>query len=651
MKELLSIIVPVYNVENYLSTCIDSILAQTYSPIELILVNDGSSDRSGEICNEYAAANKNIKVIHTPNGGVSRARNLGLDAANGKYIAFVDSDDWCEPQMYELLMDAAFATHADIAVCGGFVDKEEASLDVPSWITRTLSPQFVRSRCFSSKTFSVRGVEPYIFNKVYRKECIDRLDLRFRSDLVIGEDTVFLRTLLPQVETIIVLDEKLYHYRFNRKDSLSSSNTDVLLVGQRHLKVISALAEVWEAQDILERQKSFFMRWSLGYIYWQIVNLQSFELASEFISIWKRYNLLDARNLLSKENNKKLGKVLAWGNPDKTYRDKLIKRTEQKNRVKEKIKSRRFTSELFDIYWAFRHKGIKAALVKFKRIIKSRYFDFKRYVIRDGVKFHAKAVMRLFRLPSALEPYKGILEVKSRHEGESCFVVATGPSLTIEDVKKIEHLPTFAVNGTISLKDDADWHPMYYVLFDGRAYSKIKNELGSFDTDDFARREAFVNDLLRKDLSEEPKTQNTVFIPYCNGGNSDWWDVLHLRYTKNLLWGYYDLATVTNAAIHIAQYMGFKNIYLIGVDCDYSSPKQYFTDTKNANIKTLKSAQIAQARMFKAYSFMKGKMDKLGVNVFNATRGGALEVFPRVDLDEVIMTLNDEIAARDREDG
>ena len=98
-EELISIIVPVYNVEEYLKECIDSIINQTYKRIEIILVDDGSTDKSGKICDDYAKIDKRIKVVHKENGGLSDARNVGISVSSGKYIAFVDSDDWVEKTM------------------------------------------------------------------------------------------------------------------------------------------------------------------------------------------------------------------------------------------------------------------------------------------------------------------------------------------------------------------------------------------------------------------------------------------------------------------------------------------------------------------------------------------------------------------------
>lgn len=127
-KEIgISIIVPVYNVEKYLAICIRSLLAQSYKNIEIILVDDGSTDTSGAICDKFAAQSSKIQVIHKKNGGLSSARNAGLAMAGGRYIGFVDSDDYVLPTMYEKLMDAVQKYQAQIVSCKYFSFKEEST--------------------------------------------------------------------------------------------------------------------------------------------------------------------------------------------------------------------------------------------------------------------------------------------------------------------------------------------------------------------------------------------------------------------------------------------------------------------------------------------------------------------------------------------
>ena len=121
MKEpKISVIVPVYKVEPYLRKCLDSIVNQTYRNLEIILVDDGSPDNCGAICDEYAAGDGRIRVIHQENGGVSSARNAGLSAVTGEWVGWVDSDDWIEPDMYEYLLKNALEQNADIAVCSHY---------------------------------------------------------------------------------------------------------------------------------------------------------------------------------------------------------------------------------------------------------------------------------------------------------------------------------------------------------------------------------------------------------------------------------------------------------------------------------------------------------------------------------------------------
>ena len=124
---LVSIIIPIYNVENYLEQCIISVVHQTYKNLEIILVNDGSPDNSGKICDDFALMDKRIKVIHKMNGGLSSARNAGIDIAKGEYLGFVDSDDTIEPFMYEKLMTAIKRDGIDLAVCAiNYVERYDA---------------------------------------------------------------------------------------------------------------------------------------------------------------------------------------------------------------------------------------------------------------------------------------------------------------------------------------------------------------------------------------------------------------------------------------------------------------------------------------------------------------------------------------------
>ena len=148
---LISVIVPVYKVEKYLHRCVDSILVQTYTNLEIILVDDGSPDRCGAICDEYAAKDSRIRVIHQENGGLSAARNAGLDVCSGEYIAFVDSDDWLDPEMYAVMMAQVREYGCDVVMC----DCVKEFPDRPRLYTHDIRPGFYDRAALETEYFPI----------------------------------------------------------------------------------------------------------------------------------------------------------------------------------------------------------------------------------------------------------------------------------------------------------------------------------------------------------------------------------------------------------------------------------------------------------------------------------------------------------------
>lgn len=165
----ISIIVPIYKVEKYIRKCIESIAAQTLRNIEIILVDDGSPDRCGEICEEYAAMDPRIKVVHRKNGGLSAARNTGLSAATAGIIGFVDGDDWVEPEMFQRLYDAMCRTSADMAVCNvcyDFVDERRFDMHCS-----TVEQLVDRDKAIEMLLFD-RKMHNYVWNKIFKRELL-----------------------------------------------------------------------------------------------------------------------------------------------------------------------------------------------------------------------------------------------------------------------------------------------------------------------------------------------------------------------------------------------------------------------------------------------------------------------------------------------
>lgn len=216
--ELVSIIVPVYNVYPYLEQCLDSLCRQTYQKIEIILVDDGSTDGSETICDRYAESDSRIQVLHKKNQGVSAARNDGVDRAGGRYLIFVDADDSIRPELVEVYLQAA--EPGVTAVCGATTDEE-------IWRSFVSSDWEQHVQYLEEKQFMQAYRDDYVnppFNKLYETDVIRKYGIRFPENMSLGEDLWFNLAYQEKFRGAWkIIDEPFYYYRENRDGSLSSS--------------------------------------------------------------------------------------------------------------------------------------------------------------------------------------------------------------------------------------------------------------------------------------------------------------------------------------------------------------------------------------------------------------------------------------------
>lgn len=219
MNSLISVIIPIYKVEKYLVQCLDSVVNQSYKNLEIILVDDGSPDNCPKICDDYALKDSRIKVIHKENGGLSSARNAGLDASTGEFVAFVDSDDWLHPDMYTILIKNLYKKNADISVCDFYVFNGNQS------ITNSKNSGNV-TELHSLEDFYIHILDPYpvlrfeVWNKIFKKEVIG--NVRFKVGQVY-EDVFFDRIVFSKANKIVYVDNALYYYRQSRPGNSNSS--------------------------------------------------------------------------------------------------------------------------------------------------------------------------------------------------------------------------------------------------------------------------------------------------------------------------------------------------------------------------------------------------------------------------------------------
>lgn len=212
MKAVVSVLVPVYNVDSYLPQCIDSILGQTYPHLQIILLDDGSTDKSFEIMQFYASKDSRLEIYHQQNHGVSITRNKLLEKVKGDYILFIDADDWLELNMIKFLVDKLEEYQADMVTCGNVIDDARAS------------------KTFTQKIyFREKAIERFLYHQEFRGTLWNKLmkasiiqNCKFQPGISLGEDALFCWHVLQNTSSVLFTDRQLYHYRMN-DDSICHS--------------------------------------------------------------------------------------------------------------------------------------------------------------------------------------------------------------------------------------------------------------------------------------------------------------------------------------------------------------------------------------------------------------------------------------------
>lgn len=234
----LSIIVPVYNVESYLAQCLDSILAQTFTDFELLLINDGSTDHSPAICESYAARDNRIRLFHQENGGHTAARQTGLKKALGSYVTFVDSDDWIEPSMYRNMCDAAKNSDADMVCCGYTAVTPEKNIERRDFCKpgpyskQQLEAQIYPQMLFSGSFFHY-GISPSLCNKLFRRTLLEKHFYNVPLSIKLGEDALVTYICLLDSDMVCFLEESFYFYRSN--SSSITHHVDSKKLAENHI--------------------------------------------------------------------------------------------------------------------------------------------------------------------------------------------------------------------------------------------------------------------------------------------------------------------------------------------------------------------------------------------------------------------------------
>ncbi|SEJ03392.1 Glycosyltransferase involved in cell wall bisynthesis [Lachnospiraceae bacterium A10] len=284
-----SVCVPVYNVEKTLEKCLDSILNQSLKDIEIICVNDGSKDSSLSILRKYEKLDNRIVVVDKKNGGLPSARNAALNIAKGKYVGFVDSDDYVEPNMFERLYEEAEQKNSDVVICGANIFPEEPR--AVQWYYDCLSP---RERFYEEYVpellFEDVDTSPFIWRTLIKRSLIEDNNLRLDEEVMLGEDKAFQAKVYPKAKNISVISDKLYNYCWYNPESMMGKVDQVVsdTKGRKHVKLVLSIAN---NSDFDAKEVFLFCKWSIPFIYADFIVVENdirVELAQKLVEAWNK---------------------------------------------------------------------------------------------------------------------------------------------------------------------------------------------------------------------------------------------------------------------------------------------------------------------------------------------------------------------------
>ena len=281
MKELISVIIPIYNVEHYLEKSVESVINQSYENLEIILVDDGSTDDSGKLCDKIAKKDERIKEIQKKNGGISDARNVGIEKANGKYLGFIDSDDYIDEFFYETLYAILKKYNSDISMCNYkkvYTDSEENNTESEHKEQVFDSKQALRELLLFGK------IENYVWNKLYKKDVFTKVRYPVGKKM---EDLGTTYLTIKNSKTVVVTDYIGYFYRQRKGSIMSNSNSNLIrdtrdMVNKRYNDLI--LTDKDLINELTINRLTF-----IKYYYEDIGKLKDKKILSEFNGEYKFY--------------------------------------------------------------------------------------------------------------------------------------------------------------------------------------------------------------------------------------------------------------------------------------------------------------------------------------------------------------------------
>lgn len=367
----ISVIIPVYNVEKYLKKCLDSIITQTYKNLEIICVDDGSTDSSLEILHYYEKKDDRIKVLTQKNQGPSAARNKAIDAATGKYISFVDADNFLQWNAYEILAMVAEENELDLIMFGA---NTFPTSEGEAWIKDKLCTAY---KVYNPETageviFHEKASVPFLWLHFLKRDLLNKPGkIRFDESMKLGEDQLFQFLYVPRAKSIMVIEDKLYNYRISRNSSLMQIYNDRKITkAETHLNLIEKIIDAWKMEGYYETEKDNLATWMVNFIYYTLigfpVNFRKI-YAKQFLDIFHSIEIKEC--LIAEHEQQHLKELKEWQSYTENEKSQL-------QEMREKIESEKYeitetlNSRAFRLGRALTGKKRRIDLSQFDQIMK-----------------------------------------------------------------------------------------------------------------------------------------------------------------------------------------------------------------------------------------------------------------------------------------
>ena len=607
MQVKVSLIIPVYNVDKYLVKCLNSAINQTLKEIEIIIVNDGSTDGSLLICEKYMKLDSRIKLITQKNAGLSAARNTGIDNSRGKFIVFLDSDDYLDLETLEDSFILAEETNAEIVIY------QYVQIDHNSEVLYTLELKDDLTKEQHFQSILAAQTSTMACNKLFKRDLFINNSITFPINIY-HEDVPTIYKLFYFAKKIKVLEKPCYFW-LKREGSLSKSIT------YKHIEdfsyIILDTKKFLEEQNIYLQYEKEYRRRSAHFL----LGLKNRINASNLTGKEKINMRLQVWNLIKKLDLHRKNSIASL----KIIDEKLAVKLEKQ--VKEKKMIRKVANSIFP-KGSDRREILKTMLGRGK----------KKKASQKNTK---KSMLGVLEEITQAEKEK-LKPLKNKFKGERCFIVGNGPSLNKCDLSLLKDEYTFAVNGIFYKTEEMGFKPTFYMVEDGHVVDDNLDKINAFDPEFKFFPALYKNKIV--------KTDNTYFFTADLGFyRKDHESFEKPRFSKDFSEVSYCGQSVTYLNMQLAYFLGFTEVYLIGMDFSYQ-----IRETDEVQGQTLisneddvnhfhpdyfgKGKKWHDPKVYnvaKNYEFAKENFESDGRNIYNATVGGKLEIFTRKDYKEL----------------